>query len=222
MAKISQCLAIANIAISIRIKKLLLRAPAALRDILPVLRLGLYGFPFTLSNAQTLTKVDRSPILTRQRWKAMSIIIDGHNLIGQMLEVSLADPDDEEWLIRRLGEYRHRTGRAITVVFDSGSSPPGYNPLSRSGIRVVYAPFRSSADAVIIRMIRREPNPKGLIVVSSDKEIAKVARERKAKVISSQHFAAELAKPKAPSQKREKGRLSPREIDEWMRIFGRG
>jgi len=87
---------------------------------------------------------------------------------------------------------------------------------------VVYAPSGSSADAVIIRRIKGEPNPKGLIVVSSDGEIAKVARERKAKVISSQRFARELSKPRTSPRKGEKGGLSPREVDEWMKIFRRG
>ncbi len=139
-----------------------------------------------------------------------------------MSEVSLADPDDEERLVRRLEEYRRRTGRVITVVFDGSAFPSSHHPLPASGVRVIYAPSGSSADALIIRIIRGEPNPKGLIVISSDAEIAKVARERKTKVISSQRFAKELSKPRMPTRKGEKGGLSPREIDEWMRIFRRG
>ena len=51
----------------------------------------------------------------------MPILIDGHNLIGQMSDLSLADPDDEAKLLQRLRGYRNVANQPITVVFDSGS-----------------------------------------------------------------------------------------------------
>ncbi len=57
---------------------------------------------------------------------AMSFIIDGHNLIGVMPDINLADPDDEHRLLARLRAYRARSGGpSLIVFFDSGASPPG-------------------------------------------------------------------------------------------------
>jgi len=53
-------------------------------------------------------------------WELMPILIDGHNLIGRMPVLSLADPDDERQLVTLLLAYRARTKKAVTVVFDPG------------------------------------------------------------------------------------------------------
>jgi len=61
------------------------------------------------------------------RW-AMEWLIDGHNVIGQMPDIGLDDPDDEQKLLWRLRRYRARTGRRIVVVFDPGGA---YHPAAR-------------------------------------------------------------------------------------------
>ena len=43
----------------------------------------------------------------------MPILIDGHNLIGQMPGLSLEDPHDEEMLVTLLRSYRARTGKEV-------------------------------------------------------------------------------------------------------------
>jgi predicted RNA-binding protein with PIN domain len=48
----------------------------------------------------------------------MPVIIDGHNLIGRMSGISLADPQDEEKLIRMLAQDLHLAQRKAIVVFD--------------------------------------------------------------------------------------------------------
>ena len=48
----------------------------------------------------------------------MSLIIDGHNLIGVMPDIDLADPDDEWQLVQRLRGYASAKNTALTVVFD--------------------------------------------------------------------------------------------------------
>ena len=50
----------------------------------------------------------------------MIVLIDGHNLIGKMSNIKLADVDDEERLILTLGQYRARTGRKVIVIFAPG------------------------------------------------------------------------------------------------------
>ncbi len=149
----------------------------------------------------------------------MPILIDGHNLIGQMSDISLEDPDDEVHLVQRLRAYRARTGKSITVVFDNGGfySPP--SKLSGAGIRVRFAPLGSSADVLLKKYIRRAANPRGLKVVSSDQAVMQAARERGAQVVSASTFAAELSQLGVVKDRPER-KLSPEEVAEWLKIFG--
>lgn len=154
----------------------------------------------------------------------MSILIDGHNLIGQLNDLSLADPDDEAKLVQRLKVYRNVANRPITVIFDNG---PTYTPphnLSGGGVRVVFAGVYSSADKHIISRIEHSANPRSLLVVSSDHEIQAVARSRGARVLTSQEFARKMVQIHAPKHKRRKRvprerALSAGEVDEWLAIF---
>lgn len=152
----------------------------------------------------------------------MPLIIDGHNLIGQMVEISLSDPHDEEKLIARLEEYHRERGIPIIVVFDPGQAPPPAKRLQGKGIKVLFAPPGSKADTLIINLLKKNPYPKGLTIVSSDREVRRAARARRAKTMTAQRFARMLSRPKRPPLTeptiKEKG-LSSSEVREWMAIF---
>jgi hypothetical protein len=150
------------------------------------------------------------------------LVIDGHNLIGQMLDISLSDPHDEEKLIKRLEEYHRERETPIVVVFDPGQAPPPAKRLRGKGIKVLFAPLGSKADTLIINLIKKSPHPKGLTIVSSDREVRRAARARRAKMMTAQRFARMLSRPKRPPftepMVKEEG-LSPSEVREWMAIF---
>ena len=99
----------------------------------------------------------------------MSILIDGHNLIGQSPGLALDDPDDEARLVQRLRVYRSVVRQPITVVFDSGAAYVPPLNLSGGGVEVVFAAAGSSADGLIISRIGRVREPGELLVVSSDR-----------------------------------------------------
>ena len=154
----------------------------------------------------------------------MSILIDGHNLIGQIADLDLSDPDDEAKLVQRLRVYRNVANEPITVIFDHGT---GYTPphnLSGGGVEVVFAGMDAQADWLIIGRIRNERDPEHLTVVSSDREIQSVAQGHGAKVLTAQEFAAQMLRNHAPKHKRRRRtrrepRLSAREVDEWLALF---
>lgn len=155
----------------------------------------------------------------------MRLIIDGHNLIGQMFDIFLSDPHDEEKLIRRLERYHADTGTPITVVFDPGGHPSSQRKILGQGISVLWAPPGSSADGLIRLLLEKSTYPRGLTVVSSDREVRKAARVRRAKVMRAERFARELSKKRKSTapQNQEKGEgLSEAEIEEWMRLFQGG
>ncbi len=99
----------------------------------------------------------------------MPVLVDGHNLIGRLPDVSLEDPDDEARLVARLQAYAGRTGKRVTVVFDRGMPGGRSGDLSRRRVEVVFAPTGRNADRVLRERIRRSRDPRGLTVVTSDR-----------------------------------------------------
>ncbi len=127
---------------------------------------------------------------------ATHVIIDGYNLIRQSPSLAALDQTDiqlgREALIDRLVDYKKLRGHRITVVFDGHTAPPA-NALRRDrfrGIDIVFSRMGETADAVIMRMAAREKQ-RG-VIVSSDREIQRVAAAKHAAVIGSRAFEEKL------------------------------
>jgi len=149
----------------------------------------------------------------------MPLLIDGHNLIGRLPDLRLDDPDDEVKLVARLRAYRARTGKRVTVVFDRGLPGGHSQELSGAGVEVVFAAAGHTADGILRERIRWARDPRGLTVVTSDREVIAAARARGARVMRSEEFSARLS-ASGPDQVEQDVHLSPEEVDEWLRVFG--
>jgi predicted RNA-binding protein with PIN domain len=146
-------------------------------------------------------------------------MIDGHNLIGKLPGLSLQDPDDEEKLVRLLVSYQARTGKKVTVVFDPGGSFALPQSRHVGGVGVVFAPQGSSADAVITRRVRRDRNPRGWSVVTSDRALAKTVVREGARVLSAEAFAQELGMLSAAPPDWKDTPPSSEEVESWLAMF---
>lgn len=152
----------------------------------------------------------------------MTYMIDGHNLIGQLPDISLEDPNDEALLVQKLVGFAARTGKKCLVVFDYGL-PGGSSRMSTRSVQVVFASGRSSADRVMMERIRKIPDPLQWIVVSSDNDVLTTARLRKMGTLHSDEFAALMQsppKPKVDAGEAADVQLSDTEVDEWLDLFG--
>jgi predicted RNA-binding protein with PIN domain len=156
----------------------------------------------------------------------MPILIDGHNLIGQMRNISLADPDDEAQLVMLLRRYAtKKRGRKVIVIFDGGVYGHPDN-LNGYGVEARFAKSPSDADSELIRRIRAVRRRDEWQVVSSDNAVAGAARAHGVPVMSAQEFARRLEAIDAPKpnaslhEKRNDRPLTKAEIAEWMRLFG--
>lgn len=148
------------------------------------------------------------------------MLVDGHNLIGRLPDIRLEDRDDEARLVSRLQAYAGRTRKRVTVVFDRGMPGGRSENLSGGRVTVVFAPTGRNADRVLIERIRRSRNPRGLIVVTSDREVIAAAEGRGARVIHSEAFAGELeASPASSGGAKEDAHLSPEEVEAWLALF---
>jgi len=150
----------------------------------------------------------------------MPLLIDGHNLIGRMPGMSLADPDDEAELVRRVRLYCRRHRRRATVVFDAGIVGGTSSALSTPEVEVIFAPSGRRADEVIRQRLRKLRDPQGWLVVSSDREIQRTAREVGARVVSSEEFVTAM-RTSPPSREERSPTLSEDEIQEWLDLFRR-
>jgi predicted RNA-binding protein with PIN domain len=148
----------------------------------------------------------------------LPILIDGHNLIGQMPTLSLEDPHDEEMLVTLLRSYQARTGKAITVVFD-----PGGGALAQTqrigGVEVVFASPGSTADAVIARRVRASRDPQGWLVVTSDQQLTGTVSRQGARVQSAAAFATQLSRPTEPPPEWREKPPSSEEVEAWLSLF---
>ncbi len=153
----------------------------------------------------------------------MRYLIDGHNLIGQLPDLSLADPNDEAKLVLRLIQFAAGRKARISVIFDHGL-PAGHSPLSQGPVEAVFAGSYTDADRVIRERIARERQPGQLIVVSNDRAVTAAARARRIEVTSSTDFARQMQQAAAPPSRRgarpPEGRpLSEAEVREWLELF---
>jgi predicted RNA-binding protein with PIN domain len=164
----------------------------------------------------------------------MSLIIDGYNLLyasgilgggtgprglersRQALLAFLAASIDPAEIPRTV------------VVFDAAMAPPGLpRTLEYAGISVRFAERTSTADELIAELIQADHAPRRLTVVSSDHQVQRAARRRKATAVDSDKWCAEIRGSRLARlnraaddwQSKPSGPFSPREIEFWVRQF---
>jgi predicted RNA-binding protein with PIN domain len=148
----------------------------------------------------------------------MPLLIDGHNLIGKMSELSLEDPEDEVKLVHRLRRYCWRHRRRATVIFDAGLPGDRSPRLSTPETEIIFASAGGDADAIIRRRLATARDPSGILVVSSDQAVQAAARERGARIMEAEDFAERLAEHPL-SQSVKEPLLSEEEVMDWLRFF---
>ncbi len=115
-----------------------------------------------------------------------------------------------------------------TVVFDARNAPPGLpRTMSHHGIAVRFAAKDETADQRIAELIRVDSAPRRLTVVSSDHEIQRAARRRRAKAVDSDVWYAELIRARRQRASAESDAparpvvpLLEEDVNYWLRQFG--
>jgi hypothetical protein len=154
----------------------------------------------------------------------MPYLIDGHNLIGRMPGISLADPDDEARLLALVQSFCARERTTATVYFDGAVVPARKEP-ARAGVTARFVLPPQSADAAIRRHLHRlgreAPN---WTVVTSDGAVAQAARQSRARIESSDSFARRLtgASGRSTGQEKPQHAPTPEEVADWEATFKKG
>ncbi len=115
-----------------------------------------------------------------------------------------------------------------TVVFDAHDAPPGLPRVVQHGpLAVRFAPKNQTADDVIAELIHADSAPRRLLVVSSDHQVQRAARRRRAKAVDSEIWYAELLRARRQREEESSDAL-PRppvpllaeDVGYWLRQFG--
>ena len=155
----------------------------------------------------------------------MPLLVDAYNVLHVVgvLPPDLAGIDLPE-LADLIAGSRYR-GESTILVCDGVEKP---HQVESPGIHVRFAGAGIKADDHIIRLVQRSSAPKRLTVVTSDREIARAARRRRARVVSSEAFLARLSEdhrglPPSDSPRRGRSTDHPadrRQVEHWLRMFG--
>ena len=146
----------------------------------------------------------------------MPYLIDGHNLIGKLPDISLSDIDDEISLFNLLEKYFKTKRKKATVYFDKG------NPLISQKVKGAFVKAKfikdpSSADeAIILKLKQLGKNAKNYTIVTSDQWIENVAIRSGAAVISSTSFSDLLNMQKESSNP---SKTHNPDVEYWLNIF---
>lgn len=152
------------------------------------------------------------------------IVIDGHNLIPKVPGIRLSDPDDENKLIRMIGEYCRLSRTRAELFFDG--APAGSAPRSRHGlVNVHHVKVGTTADDAIIRHLRNEGvKARNILVVSSDNRVKSESRALHAEVLNSEQFVQTMLNTlNSPAVTESKRELPPsaEEVDEMLELMMR-
>ena len=160
----------------------------------------------------------------------MTILIDGYNLLhlSGLLPARLGPGGLERARLALANllaaSLQPDELRRTTVVFDAAHAPSGLpREFTHRGVHVRFADEGKDADTVLEDLIRREPTPHKLVVVSSDHRIQKAARHRKAQAVDSDVWYDELLAARwrrtQPSEP-EPEQAPPQDLDYWLSYFG--
>ncbi|MEM7336483.1 MAG: NYN domain-containing protein [Chloroflexota bacterium] len=157
----------------------------------------------------------------------MHYLIDGHNLIGKMPDISLADPDDEVQLVFRLrGWTAQRKKRKVTVIFDGGLPGGKDVKLSTPSVRVIFAQEGRTADSLLIARIFKAKNPGEFTAVSSDNQIIEAAKQKRMPLLKSENFVMKMGQQAIEKRIMDTAvedktpHVSQEEVNEWLELFG--
>lgn len=105
----------------------------------------------------------------------MHILIDGYNVLKQMLTADQVSLPQRRAFTNMLGKYAAKKNHTITLVFDGG--PDTWPCKERDhGITILYSGTKQTADDVIKKLLLEKKH--GVLLISSDNELKARAAQR--------------------------------------------
>ena len=150
----------------------------------------------------------------------MPYIVDGNNVMGQTPGWHRDRSRARRVLLDQLACFARLKKARITVVFDGAPDRDLPDGSAFQGVRVLYAQQGSDADTRIERLVESSPDPRGLIVVTSDRRLSLAVRSSRASTVRSGEFRRELEHAVSSRQPEEVKDLEVGDVNGWLRYFG--
>lgn len=157
----------------------------------------------------------------------MDYLIDGHNLIGQLPDIDLADPNDEIKLVWKLKSWAAADRRRKVHVYFDGGLPGGRKVnMSSSKVKVIFAGSGRIADELLILHIKKVKDPAGTTLITNDREIISPARRKRLRFISATDFAQQISEDKIQRQilieqdEADDPEVNNEDMQIWLNAFG--
>lgn len=153
----------------------------------------------------------------------MPYIVDGNNVMGQTPGWHRDRPRARRTLLEELARFARVKKARITVVFDGAPDRTAPEGSAFHGVKILYAQQGSDADSRIETLVEASPDPRGLIVVTSDRRLSFMVRSRGARTIRSGEFRKEVERALLSEQANggeDVEDVEVGDVDGWLRYFG--
>ena len=162
---------------------------------------------------------DHSP--AQRRYNAVvSLLIDGYNLLfatdifPAAHEPATLERSRAALLDFLVDSLPPKVLARTIVAFDAQSAPPGLpREMTHRGLAVRFARRGGTADELLEELIAAEPDPRNLLVVSSDHRVQRAARQRGANFTDSQTWYSQVTASRRAEADRPAEQKPPPAID---------
>jgi predicted RNA-binding protein with PIN domain len=135
----------------------------------------------------------------------MNIIIDGYNLIKQLLKKTVISEKERTWFHQKAVEYSRRKNHILYIVYDGG--PLDRPTKEKHGIiNLIYSGNRLTADDVI-KSYLEEKIFVDMLLVTTDRQLTRFALANDVPTIDSLDFYEFMKTPQSSAVKKKSGEL---------------
>lgn len=120
-----------------------------------------------------------------------TLVIDGYNL-ARATWSGLEPEEERRRTVALLEEVQARSGGVVVAVFDGADGTVA--PVASRSVRVRFSPTGITADDAIVDFVDALPDETPVVVVSSDRQVARDAERAGAAVLGSRAFLAAVGR----------------------------
>ncbi len=156
----------------------------------------------------------------------MPYLIDGNNVIGSSPDLAQAESGSRQKLIDLMVQFQRHRSNSVVLVFDGARGDEVVPPIGDGRFSVLFPCEGETADDVIERLMKEYSSCRDVVLVSSDKKLKDLARDRGGRAMNAIEFYFDLKRinriqdRRQEKEKRIHGQLSDNEVDQWLKIFG--
>lgn len=151
----------------------------------------------------------------------MRYIIDGYNLIGKIDKISFSHPEKENQLIQFIEARGLKPRDQFLIVFDGKGDLNLHVAKEKKGpFTLLFTPNYQTADDYIAELVQKTKNKTGKVVISSDNEVIRAAKQARVEVQKCEEFLTHFHNQDGPSLDNEKpSRVGEADINFWLDQF---